>query len=375
MPHTTQRIWNWQQEDWPKFRYDPSRLREREEQFLLHCGLFLGAQKHIHEGEATTLTVELMSREATKTSEIEGELLNRDSVQSSIRRKLGLSTETRRVSPAEAGISEMVVDLYRNFSTSLSHSRLFSWHRWITSGRSDLESIGKYRSHDDPMQVVSGRVDAPKIHFEAPPSRRVKREMDRFLIWFERSSPHGKAPLPALTRAGIAHLYLLSIHPFEDGNGRIGRAIAEKSLAQSLGSPPLLALSQVIQAKRKLYYDMLEKSNKRNQIDAWLDYFSNTILEAQDYTTQMVAFLIAKAKLYERLRDQLNERQSKVLERMFREGLSGFQGGLSAEKYIQISGTSRATATRDLTDLVEKNALTKSGVGKGTRYQLALVYS
>src|SRR5258705_7667293 len=157
-----------------------------------------------------------------------------------------------------------------------------------------------------------------------------------------------------MTRAGIAHLYFVCIHPFEDGNGRIGRALAEKSLAQNLGQPSLIALAYTIERKRKDYYAELERNNKDTEISSWLKYFANTVLEAQSNTLKRVDFYVAKAKFYERLRGKLNERQEKAVARMFREGIDGFKGGLSAEKYIGITRASRATATRDLQDLVEK---------------------
>jgi len=174
-------------------------------------------------------------------------------------------------------------------------------------------------------------------------------------------------------RAGIAHLYFESIHPFEDGNGRIGRAISEKALAQALGQPSLIALAYAIERKRKDYYAALERNNKdRLAITDWLNYFARTVLEAQDITMRRTGFYIAKAKFYERFRDQLNPRQDKVIARMFREGIDGFTGGLSAENYISITGTSRATATRDLQDLVEKGALTRTGSLRHTRYWMAI---
>ena len=365
-------IWNWQHPDWPDFQYDPSPLKALEDNFL-HCsGVLLGAYLHVTDAEKITLIIDLLSDEALKTSEIEGEILNRESVQSSIRRQLGLVTDRRSVKPAEAGIAEMMVDIYRNFAEPLSHDMLFGWHSMIMNGRRDVESIGAYRKHADAMQVVSGRIDAPTVHFEAPPSKQVRKEMKRFIDWFNATVPGAKKSLPALTRAGIAHLYFESIHPFEDGNGRIGRAIVEKVVAQSTGKPAMVALSQTIYTHRKRYYEMLEASNKSIRLDAWLDYFAKTILDAQETCQQLLVFIIHKAKFYDHFRDRLNERQQKVIARMFREGIGGFKGGLSAENYLAITGTSRATATRDLQDLVEKLAFTKIGTGKGTRYQLRL---
>ncbi len=364
------RLWNWQQPDWPHFTFDAERLKAREALFLLRAGLFMGICKHIGDTEKIALAIDIMSDEATKTSEIEGEYLNRDSIQSSIRRELGIATDLRRVRPAEQGIADMTVDVYRNFAGPLSEQVLFAWHRMVMNGRADLEIIGGYRKHKEPMQIISGRVDAPKIHFEAPPSEKLQAEMGRFIVWFNATAPGGKTPLPALTRASLAHLYFVSIHPFEDGNGRLARALAEKSLAQSLAKPSLLALSQTIQSRRKAYYDMLEASNASCQVDVWLNYFADTLIAAQEHTNTLVEFLIAKARFYDRLRDNLNARQGKVIERMFREGAGGFKGGLSTEKYISITGTSRATASRDLSDLLNKKALVKTGVGRGTRYGL-----
>ncbi len=366
------KIWNWQQPDWPNFRYDPTPLKPLEERFLHRSGLFLGAALHVTAEEKLALTVSLLSDEALKTSEIEGEVLDRESVQSSIRCQLGLMNDRRPGKPAEAGIAEMMVDLYRHFQKTLSHKTLYEWHRMLMNGRRDVGCIGAYRKHADPMQVVSGRLDAPTVHFEAPPSARVPKEMARFIAWFNATAPRGKTPLPALTRAAIAHLYFESIHPFEDGNGRIGRALAEKAVAQSTGEPALLALSQTIYAQRKRYYAMLEASNKHNRIDDWLRYFAETLIAAQAASQKQVEFIIQKTKFYDRYRDRFNARQQKVIARLFREGIGGFKGGLSAENYLAITGTSRATATRDLQDLVAQKALTKTGTGKGTRYWLDL---
>lgn len=365
-------IWNWQQDDWPDFRFDRNKLVVLEEQFLRQSGVLIGAVRHFSEGDKAHLIVDLITNEAIKTSEIEGEYLNRDSVQSSILRNFGFKTDNRRVDPAERGIADMMTGLYKNFDRPLSHETLYHWHKMLTSGREDLHDIGCYRRHEETMQVVSGRLDKPKVHFEAPPSMMVKKEMDAFMVWWRNSARDGEAPLPALTRAGIAHLYFICIHPFEDGNGRIGRALAEKSLAECQGQPTLIALSQIIRRKRKAYYDALEHNNKDNEITGWLVYFAQTILEAQEYSLAMIDFLIEKTKFYDRLGSELNDRQKKVLERIFREGLDGFKGGLSAENYIGITSTSRATATRDLQDLVEKNVLIKVGELKSTRYYLNL---
>lgn len=359
--------WNWQQIDWPNFTYEASSLEAFEAAFLKQSGVIIGTFRHLGQEDKDRLKVDLISTEALKTSEIEGEMLDRASLQSSIRRHFGLlQTDNRRSQPGEEGIAEMMVNLYRTFDEPLTHEMLFSWHRMLTNGRRDLKNIGCYRTHEEAMQVVSGPIVQPKVHFEAPPSEQMNAQMDAMINWF-----NGSRHLPALTRAGIAHLYFVSIHPFEDGNGRIGRAIAEKAIAQSIGQPTLTALAYQIEKRRNAYYDELEAANKRNEITQWLLYFAKLILEAQKTTEARIQFLIEKTKLYDRLRGRLNERQEKVLERIFREGPEGFTGGVSAENYVSIAKTSRATATRDLAELVELGAFVKTGKLKGTRYWLS----
>ncbi len=364
--------WNWQQSDWPDFSYDSKVLEPSERQFLLQSGETIGAFRHIEANAQETLKIELISDEAVKTSEIEGEILDRASVQSSLLHQFGLGTERPNVKPAERGIANVMVDLYRNYATPLTETTIFDWHAMLLSEDRSINVIGGYRTHAEPMQVVSGPDYKRVVHFEAPPSKRLPREMKRFIAWFNETAPGAKNPLPALTRAGVAHLYFVCIHPFEDGNGRIGRALAEKSLAQNLGQPSMIALAYTIERERKDYYAALERNNKENEITDWLQYFAGTVLEAQQTTLQRVDFYVAKARFYERLRGKLNERQEEVVARMFGEGIDGFKGGLSAENYITISKTSRATATRDLQDLVEKGALTRTGELRHTRYHLSL---
>jgi len=365
--------WNWEQPGWPEFSYDSNAMVTLEQEFLLRSGAFIGAFKHIGQDDRDTLRIELISDEALKTSEIEGEILNRDSVQLLLRKHFGLPAgSTHAVQPAERGIAGMMADLYENFGDPLTHNVMFTWHRMLMSGDRHIQTIGSYRTHAEPMQVVSNRLHDPEIHFEAPPSSKMNGEMKAFVGWFNETSPGGSRALPALTRAAIAHLYFVSIHPFEDGNGRIGRALAEKSLAQNLGQPTLIALSYTIERARKAYYAALHRNSRDIEITDWLVWFAQTVLEAQRNTIRRVDFYIAKAKLYEKLRGQLNERQEKALARMFREGIDGFKGGLSAENYITIAKTSRATATRDLQDLVAKGALTKTGELRHTRYHLKL---
>ena len=357
--------WNWQKKQWPDFKYDKNILKKYESIFLHNSGIFLGTLKHIIKEEKKLLSVEIICEEAFKTSEIEGEILNRDSLRSSIRKNFGLEADRRKIPPAEQGIAEMMLDLYQNFAEPLNHKTLFKWNSMITND-------GNYRTSEGPMQIVSGSVYDPKIHFEAPPSNRLHKEMNVFTEWFNSTNPKGKILLSPLVRAGIAHLHFVCIHPFEDGNGRIARALAEKSLSQCIGEVSLISLSKIIEKQRKKYYSALDAANKDLEITDWLEYFSETVLEAQDYSQSMIEFLVKKAKFYEQYKAFLNSRQEKVIARIFQEGLEGFKGGLSAENYLSITNTSRATATRDLQDLVDKKILNRKGQLKSTRYYLNL---
>jgi Fic family protein len=362
-------MWNWQQKDWPDWKFDSSRMQKLEASFLLGSGLLQGVWKHIAIGDREQVRIDLLSEEAIKTSAIEGEFLDRSSVQSSVMRQFGLVSD-RRLGLAESGIAELLVACYHDFADDLTDKKLFGWQQLVCRGRRDLESVGVYRIHPNPMQVISGPLQKPKIHFEAPSSQNVLDEMARFLEWYRITKPGGRTALPALTRAGLAHLYFVSIHPFEDGNGRLARALSEVALAQALGAPSLIALSNQIEKNSRAYYLALENNNKAMDVTEWLLWFGNIVLAAQAHSTATIEHLIFKTQLFDRLRGQLNARQEKVLIRLFDAGPEGFTGGLSAKNYTTITNTTPATARRDLVDLVNKRALNRTGERKGTRYWL-----
>lgn len=364
--------WNWQQPDWPNFTYDVKRLRSSEDKFLKGAGILVGVMAHLDSDDRQNLSIELMAQEAVDSSAIEGEILDRASVQSSVAKHLGIKADHRRANAAEAGAAELMANLFYSYREPISDAMLFHWHALLLNGRRDLADIGRYRTHADPMQIVSGALHVPKVHFEAPLSQAVPAEMDAFIAWFNDTGPAGSSPTSALTRAGIAHLWFESIHPFEDGNGRIGRAITEKALAQGLDAPAITAFAETVQRHRKDYYTQLQRASLSNRIDDWLEWFSDIVLEAQQRTLDRVHFLLAKAKLLDRLRGRINARQEKALLRMFAEGPDGFRGGLSASNYRTITDAAPATATRDLAQLVEQEALLKKGELKHTRYYLNL---
>lgn len=359
-------MWIWEHKNWHRFTYDRTALAAAEKSWLKKAGEGVGAFKCVPDSDREALKIELIADEATKTSEIEGQLLNRNSVQSSLRKQMGLSFEQKNIPPAEYGIASMMTDLYKSFDSPLDDETLFRWHKHLMNGRTDAVVAGAYRTGAEPMQIVAGNYYDRRVYYEAPPSDRVPEEMRRFAEWF-----NGSKDMNALERAGIAHLHFVLIHPFDDGNGRISRALAEKALSQSLGAPALTSLAATINAERKKYYAALE-SVKSQDITPWLTYFAETVLSAQELTLQKIDFVIQKTKLYDRVRDRLNERQNKALKRIFQEGLAGFKGGLSADNYMKITGASPATATRDLADLVDKKALYKTGELRHTRYFLNL---
>ena len=365
--------WNWQLKDWPNFSYDKDRLEALEAEYMKTAGVSLGVMKSLPEKERSKLSVELICDEALKTSEIEGEILNRDSVRSSIIHEFGLGNEYKQtgIKPEEQGIAMMMRVLYSEFKTPLTHEMLYNWHEKLMFGRYKVKA-GGYRTHMDEMRVVSGCFDKPKIHFVAPPSKDVPKEMDTFIDWFNNTHPRGENALPPLTRAGITHLYFLSIHPFEDGNGRISRALVLKALSQDIQAPVLTAISSSINAARRKYYELLGIQSRGNEITDYLEAFGKTIFESQELTVKKLEFIIQKTRFFDAFRGKMNPRQEKVVLRIFKEGLKGFDGGFSVKNYIAVTKASRATATRDLKDLVDKGAFNKTGQLKSTRYELNL---
>lgn len=361
--------WNWELKDWPFFSYDGKALEELELEFIKNSGKLLGSIKHIDKNDEEQLRIELISDEALKTSKIEGEILDRDSLQSSIRKHFGLKTDNRKIPAAEQGIAAMMVDVYKNYANPLTKNTLCNWHKLLMNNRIDVTEIGCYRTDPEAMQVISDPLYKRIVHYEAPPADTLPDEMNSFIQWFNSSNEKAKRLSP-LIRASIAHWYFVCIHPFEDGNGRIARALSEYSLAQTLGQPTLIALSYTIELNRKEYYAQLAKHNNSNNITSWVLYFANIIIDAQKNTEKRIEFLIFKTKVFERLRGKLNLRQEKVLLRMFREGVDGFIDGLSANNYISITNTTTATASRDLRSLVELGIFRRKGSLKHTRYYL-----
>jgi len=365
--------YNWQQDDWPDFRYKPEKLNALIIEFSEKIGRIGGLLDALPEGTQSDTLIDIMVSEAIKTSEIEGEYLSRPDVMSSIRNNLGLNTTTERIKDQRAsGIAELMICLRDEWKKPLSQKMLFNWHTLVMRGSKKVRP-GAWRTHQEPMQVVSGTIGNETVHFEACPSERVPDEMKRFIKWFNDTGPGGSTEIRwAPVRAAITHLYFETIHPFEDGNGRVGRALAEKALSQGVGRPALLSLSQTIEPDRAGYYEALKQGQRSNEITPWIVWFSNMLIRAQKQVEEKIEFTLKKTKLFDRVHSQLNERQLKVIRRMLKEGPDGFKGGMTAKKYIAITGAAKATATRDLQELVNTKIFMPSGGGRSVCYQIKL---
>lgn len=364
----------WAQPGWPDFLVRTEALAEPLGRARLAQGTVLGLAHALGLESHPEIVHEIWVAEALATAGIEGERLNLDAVRSSVMRKLGIpktGASTRHVD----GLVDVMDDATRNFNNELTHARLCDWQAALfPSGRSGLAHIetGTYRTHADPMQIVSGRQGREKVHYEAPPSGHVYTEMTRFLAWFSSSAPGGTIVVDGLVRAALAHLWFETIHPFEDGNGRLGRALADMALAQDANAAVrLYSFSRRLHENRAQYYDALNATQCGTlDVTEWVVWFIIQFEAACQQSASIVRAAVDKAHFW-RAAPEMNERQKKVVQKLLDAGLGGFEGGMSAAKYINITGASKATATRDLADLAERGVLAVVGQGRGTRYTLA----
>ena len=357
--------------DWPKFRWDQEALAGPLAEVRHRQGRLLGRMESLgfmlqKEAELETLTLEVL-----KSSEIEGEKLDAAQVRSSIARRLGIETAGMVAAERDVeGVVEMMLDATQNFATPLSDERLFAWHSALfPTGRSGIREfiVGAWRNDaDGPMQVVSGPVGKEKVHYEAPAAPLLEREMSAFLAWANDSGDR----MDAVLRAALAHLWFVTIHPFDDGNGRIARAVADMALARAekIGQR-FYSMSGQIRAERNEYYNILERTQKSDlDITRWQSWFLECLLRAIEGAQGTLSAVLNKAKFWERFAKQpLNERQIKVLNRL----LDGFEGKLTSSKWAKLAKCSQDTAYRDIMDLVERGALQKDpGGGRSTSYSL-----
>ena len=357
--------------DWPEFRWDHKVLAEPLAAVRHRQGRLIGRMEGLGfdlRGEATLRT---MTEDVIKSSEIEGEILDRDQVRSSIARRLGM--DIGGLVPADRdveGVVGMMLDATRNHDRELTDERLFGWHAALfPAGRSGMRRIAVGAWRDDksgPMQVISGPAGRERVRYRAPKAARVAGDMQAFLAWFE-----GEQGIDPVLKAGVAHLWFVTIHPFDDGNGRIARAIADMQLARSEQSPQrFYSMSAQIRQEHKAYYDILERTQKGDlDITGWLTWFLACLARAFDGAEGILAGVLRKARFRERhAGDSLNERQRDMLNRL----LDGFEGKLTSSKWAKIENCSPDTALRDITGLLERGILVKDeGGGRSTSYFLA----
>ena len=360
----------WQQSDWPHWRYDLQRLAGLLAQVHHTQGHLLGRMRDLGLGLRDQATLQVLTDEVLKTSEIEGEHLNPDTVRSSIARRMGV--DVGALAPADRhvdGVVDMVLDATGHFDQPLTAERLFGWHAALfPTGYSGLAAIrtGGWRNDvSGPMQVVSGPVGRQKVHYEAPPAHLLVAEMSDFLLWFNLH----QEPDPVV-KAGLAHLWFVTIHPFDDGNGRIARAVGDMALARAeQSSQRFYSLSAQIQRERKNYYDLLERTQKGTlDVTDWLKWFLGCLLRAMQGTEVTLSAVLTKARFWQRWAGApLNERQVKLINRL----LDGFDGKLTSSKWAAIAKCSPDTALRDITELIAVGVLMKSDAGgRSTSYEL-----
>ncbi len=322
-------------------------------------------------------TIDLMLSEAIKTSAIEGENLDRASVRSSLLSLITSDTLPDNSDQKAAGAASLLVDVRKNWRTSLTHDLLANWQSMAVPEQRYTSILrGVYRNDPSPMQIISGSYGREKVHYEAPPATQVPDEMARFINWYNQTSPMNRdKPIHGIARAGIAHLWFEVIHPFDDGNGRVGRAIADHALSQSLGYPTTACLATAIEGDKKSYYLHLEKASRGSlDVNVWLDYFADRVINAQEIAREEVDFVLAKTRFYEAYGDHLNDRQARMVSRVFAEGRKGFEGGITTKKYEAITKCPNRTASRDLSDLVAKGIIMPlPGGGRITCYELTVV--
>lgn len=364
--------WIWQQPDWPAFRWDESVLLAPLSAARLKQGKLLGLKGLLDTGLSQEARAQILVEECLNTSAIEGERFDVDAIRSSVARHLGLPTAGLPASPrAVDGLIEVLLDATVGFDNALSLERLFGWQAALfPTGYSGLYQIrtGELRGKD-PMRVVSGTAGKEKVHFEAPPRKGLDRELKKFLAWLAKPP----VKLDGLIRAGLAHLWFVTLHPFEDGNGRLARAITDMALCQDERQPVrMFSLSAQLMRSREAYYDALEETQRGGlEVTAWLAWFLAEIAAACDQSEATVERVAAKARFWLRHQEtEINQRQRKTLNRLLDAGAGGFEGGMNTRKYASLNKASRATAYRELADLVAKGCLVQIGDGRSTAYEI-----
>lgn len=371
---TTTPLWIWQQTDWPAFRWDLAHLSPLLRDCVEAQGRLLGRAGAVAAMDASSDILDTLLQNIVTSSAIEGEQLNVESVRSSLAQRLGID-EPGPTSARSEGLAELMLDATGGYDRPLDLPRLFTWHRWLFPENAGLLTpalpVGELRD-EAPMQVISGRIDKPRVHFEAPPRAGLEAQLQAFLDWFETSCDEHH--LDPLLRAGIAHFWFVTLHPFADGNGRLTRALTDLALAQGEQQAiRFYAMSASILDDRAGYYTVLERSQKGSlDITEWLQWFLATLLRSLEHALLRIDRVLIKARFWQAHRDDgLTPEQIKVLNRLLDGGPRGFVEGISASQYQAVAKVSKATATRHLADLLEKGCLARlPGGGRSTRYTI-----
>lgn len=357
--------------DWPRFRWDRERLAAPLAALRHQQGRLIGNMEALGFSLRQEASLEALTSDVLKTSEIEGEMLDAEAVRSSLARRLGI--DIGALKPADRhveGIVEMTLDATANYREPLTEERLFAWHAALfPTGRSGMTKIqvGAWRNDvHRPMQVVSGPIGRETVHYEAPEAKRLPAEMAAFVEWF-----NAEERIDPVFKAALAHLWFVTIHPFDDGNGRIARAIADMQLARSEGTPQrFYSMSAQIREERKAYYDILERTQKGDlDVTLWMEWFLGCLDRAIDRAHDQLETVMAKARFWDRIKTvPLNERQTLVLNRL----LDGFEGKLTTAKWAKLAKCSHDTALRDIQDLMRRRILVQNPAGgRSTSYALA----
>ncbi|MBV4472128.1 Fic family protein [Pseudomonas siliginis] len=370
--------WIWQQPDWPDFNWQAERLAPLLRECVQTQGRLLGMAGSVGDSMSAQSELDALLQNIVTSSAIEGEQLNVGSVRSSLARRLSLEWVDRdSVSQRSEGLAKLMLDATHGFDEPLTLARLLEWHTWLFPAEEAMLSarpmlVGTLRG-DEPMQVVSGRLDRPTVHFEAPPRQGLEQQIERFLSWFETS--RDQVSLDPLLRAGIAHFWFVTLHPFDDGNGRLTRTITDLALAQGEAQAiRFYAMSASILEDRAGYYRILESSQKATlDITEWLTWFLQTLLRSLQQAITRIDSVLGKTRFWQAHRESdLSAEQIKVLNRLLDGGERGFEQGLSAGQYQAVAKVSKATATRHLAELLDKGCLQRlPGGGRSTRYKIS----
>jgi Fic family protein len=372
--------WIWQATGWPRLVYSYADLGAAVSQARLEQGRLIGKAETVGAGDLSLAERDLWSDEALATAAIEGEVLNVDAVRSSVARRLGIISSFVAAVPRNIEVLlDVMEDAAANWNSDLTQERICRWQGALfPAGVSSLRTIqtGRYRSNPEPMQIVSGPLGKETVHYEAPPSSAMRAEMDRFLDWFNRSrTPMAGEYIDGIVRAGLTHVWFESIHPFEDGNGRVGRAIVDMALAQDASrSYRLHGLSAELRRRQQHYYEALNQAQRGDgDVTSWLLWFLDAFRVSCLSSATIIDEAIERARFWAQHKDvALNERQRKALNKMLEAGPGRFEGGMTPRKYHSLTGTTGITATRDLTALADRGLLVRHGAGRSTYYDLAI---